>query len=52
LNPGRWLDRGLFYSTFRKSLHEDDEELHACGVDDVEGVNSGRCSEKYGFRCL
>lgn len=49
-DPGRWHDRGLFCSTFQKRLHEDDEKLHACGVDDVEDVNSGGCSEKYGFR--
>jgi len=29
-------DRGLLCSTFRKRLHEDDEEVHAFGVDDVE----------------
>lgn len=43
-------DRGLLCSTFRKRLHEDDDELHAYGVDDVEGFYSGGCSEKYGFR--
>jgi len=35
-DPGRWHDRGLFCSTFRKTLHDDDDGLHAFGVDDVE----------------
>jgi hypothetical protein len=42
-------DRGLLRSTFRKRLHEDDDEFHAYGVDDVEGINFGGCSEMYGF---
>jgi len=47
MDPGRGYGRGLFCSTFHKRLHEDDGELHACGVDDVEEVNSGGCLDKY-----
>ena len=50
MDPGRGHDRGLLFSTFRTRLHEDDEERRACGADDVEGIYSGGCSEKYGFR--
>lgn len=50
MDPGRGHDRGLLYSTFRTRLHEDDDELRACGADDVAGIYSGGCSEKYGFR--
>ena len=49
LDPGRGFDRGLFFSTFRKRLYESDEGFHACDDDDVEGVISGECSEKYVF---
>jgi hypothetical protein len=49
MDPGRSHDRGLSYSTFRKTLHDDDDELHAFGVDDVE-VYPGGCSENYSFR--
>jgi hypothetical protein len=35
-DPDRRHDRGLSFSTFRKTLHDDDDELHAFGVDDVE----------------
>jgi hypothetical protein len=50
MDPGRGHDRGLLCSTFRKRLHEDDGVLHACGVDDVEAINSGGCFKKYVFR--
>ncbi len=36
MDPGRWLDRGLFCSTFRERLHDKDDDIHAFGVDDVE----------------
>jgi hypothetical protein len=36
LGLGRWNDRGLFFSTFRMRLHEEDDRFHAFGVDDVE----------------
>jgi len=37
MDPGRRIRSGsLFCSTFHKRLHEDDEEVHAFGVDDVE----------------
>ena len=50
MDPGRGYDRGLLYSTFRTTLHEDDDERRACGADDVEGIYSGRYSDKYAFR--
>ena len=50
MDPGRGYDRGLLYSTFRTRLHEDDDERRACGADDVEGIYSGRYSDKYAFR--
>jgi hypothetical protein len=50
MDPGRERDRGLLCSTFRRRLHEDDDESRACGADDIEGIYSGGCSEKYGFR--
>lgn len=49
LGPDRWHDRGLFHSTFRKRLHDDDEGFHAFGVDDVVLVNSGGCLKNYVF---
>jgi hypothetical protein len=50
MDPGRGYDRGLLCSTFRTRLHENDYGRRACGADDVEGIYSGGCSEKYGFR--
>jgi hypothetical protein len=50
MDPGRGHDRGLPCSAFRKRLQEDDDGRRACGADDVEGIYSGGCSEKYGFR--
>jgi hypothetical protein len=39
MDPGRGHGRGLLYSTFRGSLHEEDDGRRACGADDVEGLS-------------
>ena len=38
MDPGRGHDWGLLHSTFNNRLHDDNEEAHAFGVDDVEQI--------------
>jgi hypothetical protein len=47
MDPGRGHDWGLLHSTFNNRLHDDNEEAHAFGMDDVEPDYSGKCSDKY-----
>ena len=50
MDPGRGHDRGLLCSTFRKDYTKMMMDVRACGADDVEGIYSGGCSDKYVFR--
>jgi hypothetical protein len=39
MDPGRAHGRGLLYSTFRETIHEEDDGSRASGADDVEGIS-------------